>query len=237
VATAHRDEPAFAAAPAGRRFLHRDTAADDTWRVRDADGLLDLIYAEHRPGHSAHRPLVQAIGRLEDEDLAELVEVLAGLGLLLTETDTILRDVEDHRQDREMTLELTTKGAALARERWQASAPPGVYRLLFDGPPAPPLPFRPRLPLRIDRADRSHPDDGSYCSSHGVGAPAAWLVRSSKTKLFETLKRDGAVHWKCPRCDHKWLVYLQGFTADDKPAYADPAAATHNRPRWRPAYP
>jgi hypothetical protein len=71
------DERWWTAAPAGRQFLHRDIAArDDAWTVSDADALLDLIYAEHRPGGRAHRASVQAIGRLERGDLAALLQQL-----------------------------------------------------------------------------------------------------------------------------------------------------------------
>ena len=68
---AHRDEPWFAAAPAGRQFLHRDTSArDDAWTVADPLALLDLLYADGRGGGEAFLPWVQAVGRLADEDLA-----------------------------------------------------------------------------------------------------------------------------------------------------------------------
>ena len=221
------DESWFAAAPAGRRFLHRDTAVqDDAWIVRDADSLLDLIYAEHRSRGLAHRPSVQAIGRLDDSKLRELTDALIERGLLI---------VPEVPVELVTWLELTHAGSDLARERWKESAPPGVYRSAFDGPPPPPMPYRRQLPLRIQREDRIHPDeDGGYCSSYGT--PASWLQRSSKTKLFETLKRDGAVKWKCSRCSREWLVYLQGFTDEDQPAYTDPGAATHNRPMWRPTF-
>jgi hypothetical protein len=48
------DEPWFAAAPAGRQFLHRDTSArDDAWAVRDPLALLDLLYADGQGGREA----------------------------------------------------------------------------------------------------------------------------------------------------------------------------------------
>jgi hypothetical protein len=192
--------------------------------VRDYNALLDLVYAEHRPGDTAHRPSVQAIGRLEDDGLAELVDALIGFDLL---------QAPDVPVALVTWLELTAKGSHLARERWQQSAPPGTRRYAFEHPPAPPRPFQRRLPLRIDRDDRVHPVDptygGNWCSD------ASWLQRSSKTKLFATLKRDGAVQWTCSRCSAVWLVYLQAFTAAGAPAYGDLAAGAYNRPLWRQA--
>ena len=68
---AHRDESWFAAAPAGRQFLHRDTSARDAaWTVADPLALLDVLYADGRGGGEAFLPWVQAVGRLADEDLA-----------------------------------------------------------------------------------------------------------------------------------------------------------------------
>lgn len=228
VQTAHRDQPWITAAPAGRRFLHRDTAVHDASAiVRDPDALVDLIYAEYRAGDRAHRPSVQAIGHLEDDELVALVNVLLDLDLI--DPPDVPGEIPTWTW-----LALTAKGSNLARERWQQSAPPGTRRYAFDHPPAPPLPYQRRLPLRISREDREHPawydDDHRSCWS-----PASWLQRSSKTKLFATLKRDGSVVWSCNRCSHTWLVYLQAFTADGKPAYADPAAGAYNRPLWRPA--
>jgi hypothetical protein len=209
------------AAPAGRQFLHRDTAArEDAWAVRDPDALLDLIYAEHRPGAQAHRGCVQAIGRLDTNGLEPMLAQLRARGLLDA-------DASDARW-----LELTSPGVELARQRWRESAP--QRRHSWEGPPPPPLPYRRGLPLRIDREDRRHPgrwaedSDGRYCS------PASWLQRSSTTKLWATLKREGAVTWRCMRCESWWLLYVQAHTGDGQPAYRDPTAATHNRPCWRP---
>jgi hypothetical protein len=225
VQTHNRDEPWITAAPLGRRFLHRNSAAqDNTWTVRNADSLLDVIYAEHRTGDAGHRPSVQAIGRLEDDALGELDEVLVGLGLLKT---------PDGPAAAATWLELTPAGIEHARTRWQESAPPGVWWLSVEHPPTPPLPYQRRLPLRISREDRVHPVDeryGNWCSQ------ASWLQRSSKTKLFATLKRDGAVKWTGSRCTGSWLVYLQAFTATGAPAYADPGSGAYNRPLWRPTW-
>jgi hypothetical protein len=217
------EERRWTAAPAGRRFLHRDTAArEDAWAVGDADGLLDLIYAEHHPDMRAHRPSVQAIGRLEDAALMALLDELQAAGKLNPE-----------KTDRRW-IELSWDGYELARSRWRQSAP--GQRVTWTGPPAPPRPYRRELPILIAREDRVHPsrwDDepsGAYCTT------ASWLQRSSKTKLWATLRRDGATRWSCPRCESHWLVYLEAHTRDDQPAYRDPAAATHNRPAWRPSF-
>jgi hypothetical protein len=211
----------WTAAPAGRQLLARDSAArDDAWTVEDQNALLDLIYAEHRPGGRAHRPSVQAIGRLDDKELEPLVAELLAHGQL-------------HPAGTGGTwLELSVQGVERARAHWRQSAPDG--RPGWEGPPAPPLPYRRGLPIRIEREDRLHPDrwgdgtTGRYCK------PAAWLARSSKTKLWATLRRDGAATWRCRHCEQWWLVYLQACTADGRPAHRDPAAATHNRRRWRP---
>src|SRR4051794_4367330 len=70
------DEPWYAAAAAGRQFLHRDTSArGEAWTVGDPLALLDLPFADGRGG-DAFLPWVQAVGRLADEDLAPLVEAL-----------------------------------------------------------------------------------------------------------------------------------------------------------------
>lgn len=220
------DEPWVKAAAAGRRFLHRDTAiADTSWAVSDYNALLDLIYAENRAGGEAHRPSIQAIGRLEDAELTELADALIGFDFLAAPDLPVVGIT---------WLELTAKGLARARDRWKESAPPGVYRSTFDGPPAPPLPYQRRLPLRIAPDDRHHPPRYESDDVYNPWCPPAnWLQRSSKTKLFAALKRDGAVPWTCSNCGGRWLVYLQAFTAADEPAYADPAAAAYNRPLWR----
>jgi hypothetical protein len=219
----HNQERWWTAAPAGRRFLYRDTAArDDSWTVADADALLDLIYAEHRPGPQAHRASVQAIGRLDSDELDALLQQLHARGLLEAPATS------------ELWIELTWSGVELARERWRDSGT--ERRFVWDGPPPPPRPYRRELPIRVDAEDRRHPErspdlpGGRYC------APAAWLQRSSKTKLWATLRRDGAAEWTCRNCDSHWLVYLQAHDRDDRPAYSDPAAATHNRPYWRPTW-
>jgi hypothetical protein len=77
------DERWWAAAPAGRQFLHRNTAAGDaSWAVHDALELLDLIYADGRGHGTAYLPWVQAIGRPDDDDLAPLRAALSADGLL-----------------------------------------------------------------------------------------------------------------------------------------------------------
>ena len=56
---------------ARRAAAGAETPADP---VTEPDALVDLVYAEHRPGRWAHRPSVQAIGRLADAAF----DVLAG---------------------------------------------------------------------------------------------------------------------------------------------------------------
>ena len=68
-----------------------------------ADALVDLLYAERRPGRWAHRPSVQAIGRLDDAALEALAGELRTRGLLEPS------DSDD--------LELPTRA-----RRWRASA-------------------------------------------------------------------------------------------------------------------
>lgn len=223
VRTGHGEERWWTAAPPGRQFLHRDTAArDDAWAVTDADGLLDLIYAEHRPGGQAHRPSVQAIGRLERGELATLLEQLEARDLLECSTTN------------ELWIELNWNGEQHGRERWRDSGTNRCYA--WEGPPPPPRPYQRALPIRIAAPDRHHlgrwPDNVAqrYCP------PAAWLQHSSKTKLWAMLRRDGAAQWTCRHCDSHWLVYLQAYARDDEPAYRDPAQATHNRPHWRPTW-
>jgi len=213
----------WSAARDGRRLLLRDTAArDDVWAVDDADALLDLIYAEQRPGAQAHRASVQAIGRLDAFRLAELVRALAERELLTpAPTD-------------ERWIELSWAGVDLARERWRSSAT--GQRHSWEGPPAPPYPYQRRRPLRINRDDRRHPDGWPDDVASRYCPPAAWLQRSRKTKLWATLRRDGAAQWTCRHCDSHWLVYLQAHGSDGRPVYHDPAGATHNRPCWRPIY-
>jgi hypothetical protein len=213
----------WSAAPDGRRLLLRDTAArDDVWAVQDADALLDLVYAEHRPGARAHRPSVQAIGRLDATRLDELVRQLG-------ERELMAPAPSDGRW-----IELAWDGVELARERWRGSAT--GLRYSWDGPPAPPYPYQRRLPPHINREDRQHPDLWPDEAASRYCPPTAWLHRSSKTRLWDTLRRDGAAQWSCRHCDTHWLVYLQAHGRDGLPAYRDPAAATHNRPCWRPTH-
>ena len=218
----HGEERWWTAAPAGRQFLHRDTAAcDDAWAVTDADALLDLIYAEHRPGRRAHRASVQAIGRLADSELAALLEQLAARGLL------------ESLESNDPWIELSWTADQLARERWRSSA--AEHRVSWEGPPPPPRPYRRALPIRIAAEDRAHPAR-SLEQEPWRCPPAAWLQRSSKTKLWATLRRDGAAEWTCRHCDSHWVVYLQAHGHNDRLAYRDPAEATHNRPCWRPTW-
>ncbi len=180
----HGEERWWAAAPPGRQFLHRDTAArDDAWAVNDADALLD---------------------RLESS------------------------------ATNDRWIELNWNGEQLARERWRNSGT--EHRFAWEGPPPPPRPYRRALPIRIDARDRHHPGRWPDQPTGRDCPPAAWLQHSSKTKLWATLRRDGAAQWTCRHCDSHWLVYLQAHGRDDRPAYRDPAEATHNRPHWRPTW-
>lgn len=205
-------EFSWTGAPAGRRFLAgRDgTASREEWRVNDAEGLTELIFREHRPGSEAHRPSVQAIGQLYDERLEQLIRELRVAGLLEPTSEDAGR------------LVLTPPGRDLAERRVRFTLVGGA--LLWDLP-APPLPFRRGLPLRVERSD-------CYCSC-GTGH-AAWLERSSRTKLRQTLLRDGAVEWNCRWCARRWLIYLQAQRPDGTPAYGTPAAGVYNRVVWRP---
>jgi hypothetical protein len=148
---------------ARERLLHRTERDGRTWLaagrrrqapaepVTDAEALVDLIYAERRPGRWAH-PSVQAIGRLEDPELEALAGELRGRGLLEAPADD--------------ELALTDDGAALARERWAARSPTPHWRI-----PAPPLPYR-DLPVRAEAADRECPSSG--CDGRVSTRSAAW---------------------------------------------------------------
>jgi hypothetical protein len=200
--TRHDERDWVAAAPAGRR-RHGERAEEP---VAGADALVDLLYAEHRPGRWAHRPAVQAIGRLDDAAFAALAGDLRARGLL-----------EEAGGD---DLALTDAGADLARERWAASHDTPHWRI-----PPPPLPYRP-LPVRVEPEDRR-------CPSAGCDERATWLKSGGRSAMWHALERDGAVDWTCPACSRTWLVYLQAYTHDGAPAYRSPDLGDHNRPRWR----
>jgi hypothetical protein len=174
--------------------------------VTEPDALVDLIYAEHRPGRWAHRPSVQAIGRLDDPGFEALAGALRSRGLL-----------EPAEADQ---LALTDEGAALARERWAAISPTPHWRI-----PAPPLPYR-SLPVQLQPSDQA-------CPSEACDGRATWLKAGGRTATWRALTRDGSVEWTCPSCSRTWLVYLQACTHDGAPAYRDPVDGDHNRPYWR----
>jgi hypothetical protein len=137
----------------GRIWLAaRRLPAQQAGPVSDADGLVDLIYAERRPGRWAHRPSVQAIARLEDAEF----ELLA--------RDLRTRHLLEPSDDDE--LELTDAGADLARERWAATSPTPHWRI-----PAPALPYR-ELPVKAEAADRVCPAKG--CDGRINTRAAAW---------------------------------------------------------------
>jgi hypothetical protein len=171
--------------------------------VTEPDALVDLIYAEHRPGRWAHRPSVQAIGRLDDQAFEALADDLRKRGLLAPDE-----------------LALTDAGAALARERWAAISPTPHWRI-----PAPPLPYE-ELPVRVKPSDQA-------CPAGGCDGRAAWLKAGGRSATWKALVRDGSVEWTCPECSRTWLVYLQAHTHDGAPEYRDPAEGDHNRPHWR----
>jgi hypothetical protein len=200
--TEHEGRPLVAAAPAGRR-RHGAREAVAGAPVADADTLVDILYAEHRPGRWAHRPAVQAIARLDDAALDALAGDLRARGLL---------EPDD--------LALTDAGAALARERWAATSSLPHWRI-----PAPALPYR-ELPVRVDADDRR-------CPSEGCDGRATWLKEGGRSAAWKALVRDGSVEWTCPACSRTWLVYLQAETRDGAPAYRDPGEGEYNRPRWR----
>jgi hypothetical protein len=174
--------------------------------VSEPDALVDLIYAEHRPGRWAHRPSVQAIGRLDDAAFEALARELRARGLLgPAEADE---------------LALTDEGAALARERWAAISPTPHWRI-----PAPPLPYR-TLPVQARPSDQ-------LCPSEACDGRATWLKPGGRSATWKALVRDGSVEWACPECSRTWLVYLQAHTHDGAPAYRNPVEGDHNRPYWR----
>jgi hypothetical protein len=174
--------------------------------VTGPDALVDLIYAEHRPGRWAHRPSVQAIGRLDDAAFEALAVDLRSRGLL-----------EPAEADQ---LALTDQGAALARERWAAISPTPHWRI-----PAPPLPYH-ELPVQVQPSDQA-------CPSEACDGRATWLKAGGRAAAWKALVRDGSVEWTCPACSRTWLVYLQAYTSDGAPEYRDPAEGDHNRPHWR----
>jgi hypothetical protein len=131
---------------AGRR---RQAAAGP---VTEPDALVDLLYAERRPGRWAHRPSVQAIGRLDDAAFEALAGELQARGLL-----------EPFDSD---DIELTDDGAALARERWAERSPTPHWRI-----PAPALPYR-ELPIETAPADMKCSSAG--CDGKLTRRSAAW---------------------------------------------------------------
>jgi hypothetical protein len=203
--TEHEGRPLVAAAPAGRR-RHGARAAAEGAPVADAEVLVDLLYAEHRPGRWAHRPAVQAIARLDDAAFEALAGDLRARGLLEPAGGA--------------DLALTDAGASLARERWAATSSLPHWRI-----PTPALPYR-ELPVRVEAEDRR-------CPSEGCDGRATWLKPGGRSAAWKALTRDGSVEWTCPRCSRTWLVYLQAQTRDGAPAYRDPVDGVCSRPRWR----
>ena len=183
---------------AGRR---RQTPADP---VTDPEALVDLLYAERRPGRWAHRPSVQAIGRLDDDAFEELAGALRTRALLEpSDTDE---------------LELTDDGATLARERWAARSPTPHWRI-----PAPALPYR-ELPIEAAAADRRCPSAG--CEGSVSARSAAWkaLIRDGSVEWTCP---------ECSRTWLLYLqAYNEDGAPDWNPAHP-PVEGDHNRPHWR----
>ena len=183
---------------AGRR---RQTPADP---VTDPEALVDLLYAERRPGRWAHRPSVQAIGRLDDDAFEELAGALRTRALLEPpDTDE---------------LELTDDGATLARERWAARSPTPHWRI-----PAPALPYR-ELPIEAAAADRRCPSAG--CEGSVSARSAAWkaLIRDGSVEWTCP---------ECSRTWLLYLqAYNEDGAPDWNPAHP-PVEGDHNRPHWR----
>jgi hypothetical protein len=133
-----------------------------TGPVTEPDALVDLLYAERRPGRWAHRASVQTIGRLDDATFEALAGELRSRGLLEPS------DSDD--------LELTDEGATLARERWAARSPTPHWRI-----PAPALPYR-ELRIEAGPADLKCPSSG--CGGKLTRRAAAWkaLVRDGSVE-------------------------------------------------------
>ena len=183
---------------AGRR---RQTPADP---VTDPEALVDLLYAERRPGRWAHRPSVQAIGRLDDDAFDALAGELRQRGLL---------EPSDNDE-----LELTDDGATLARERWAERSPTPHWRI-----PAPALPYR-ELPIEATAADRRCPSAG--CEGSVSARSAAWkaLVRDGSVEWTCP---------ECSRTWLLYLqAYNDDGVPDWNPAHP-PVEGDHNRPHWR----
>jgi hypothetical protein len=174
--------------------------------VGDAEALVDVLYAEHRPGRWAYRPAVQAIARLDDSAFELLARELRTRGLLEPS------DSDD--------LALTDAGAELARERWAASSPLPHWRI-----PAPRLPYS-KLPVRVEPDDRR-------CRARECDGEATWLKPRGRSAAFRALVNEGSVEWTCPQCSRRWTIYLQAFNDDGAPAYRDPVEGAYNQPLWR----
>ena len=211
------------AVPASR---HR--GARDAWAVRDADALLDLIYAEHRPGGSgAPARRCRRSGGSTPNELDALVAQLQ------TRTGCSRRTVNE----RAGWLELTWSGVRAAPARALGRGCGSEAPLPLGWAAATAAPYQRRLPIRIGGEDRRHPD--RWPDEPATGATArrrrgcsARARRSCGRRCAVTAPPSG----RCRNCDSHWLVYLQAYGRDDRPAYRDPAEATHNRPHWRPTW-
>ena len=150
-----------------------------------------------------HRPTVQAAARLEDPRFGELQAVLRARGMIAT-------DIHSYGT-------LTMIGEQHARERWQASRPPGA----FGGPPRLARPYRGARSVVARLEDRACPN----CAAH-----AGWLTRR-RSKRWEELRGRGEADFTCLQCGVRWTVYLEptGPGGEFDPL-AEPTAC---RPRWR----
>ncbi|HEX5781682.1 MAG TPA: hypothetical protein VFX80_07155 [Solirubrobacteraceae bacterium] len=189
----------LATAPAGRRRQ----AAPPAEAVTEPDALVDLLYAEGRPGRWAHRPSVQAIGRLDDAAFEALARDLR--------TRRLLEPAGDDDE-----LELTDAGADLARERWAATSPIPHWRI-----PAPALPYR-TLPVTVEAADRVCPSSG--CDGRVSTRSAAWKALLRDGSVEWTCP-------KCSRSRLIYLQAYNddGVPAYRDPI----EEGDHNRPHWR----
>ncbi len=195
----------------GRQFLHRDTSArDDAWTVHDP-----LAPARPAPRRWARRRRrVPALGAGRRSPRRRRPRA-AGRRAARRRARRRPRTTSSAERD---WLVAQHSGRELAQNAL-ARRPRQGRRFAFDRPPRPPLPYRRALPIRaLTLREPLAPDPGRrrFCP------PAAWLQRSSKTKLWSTLRRDGVIEWHCQRCNRAWLVYLQGITADGRPALPRP---------------
>ena len=113
--------------------------------AKSANAPNDIAKLRSVVSHPISRPEAIGSGRRPDgqRTIRQRVDKLAGLQA---------RDLLEASETSELWVELSWSGEQLARERWR-----GEHRFGWEGPPAPPLPYRRALPLRIAASDRRHP--------------------------------------------------------------------------------